>query len=69
MAVSVPTATFCGATYQWYKDGVLWAGKTANSISVTAREFSVAMGHQLSVKITTIAGVVWTKSLVFDVTN
>jgi hypothetical protein len=69
MTVSVPAGNFGGAAYQWYKDGVIWAGKTGSSNTVRARDFSIAMGHQLSVKITTSGGVVWTKSLTFDVVN
>jgi hypothetical protein len=66
MTVKVPADSFPGASFQWYKDGTPWIGKTDRSITVTARDFTVATGHQLTLKIT-YNGKVWSKSLTFDV--
>jgi hypothetical protein len=69
MSVKTPDGSFTGASFQWYRDGKIWTGETGGSITVSARNFSVAMGHQLTLKITTTTGEVWSKSVLFDVVN
>jgi hypothetical protein len=69
MTVTVPMGTFSGAAYQWYLDGTALSGATGNSITRTARQFTVQNNHRLSVKITTSGGAVYTKTLTFNVVN
>jgi hypothetical protein len=61
------TGIFSGASYQWYKDGTTITDATTNTLIISAKEFSIAPNHRLTVKITTTGGVVYSKTLTFEV--
>ncbi|GHV74868.1 hypothetical protein AGMMS49940_21700 [Spirochaetia bacterium] len=75
LALTVPTTSFPGASYQWYKDGIALTnvgtitGATTNTLNISAREFSIARNHELTVMISTVGspGVVYSKTLTFEV--
>ena len=52
-------------SYQWYVDGVIRAGETGKSITLSARDFSPA-SHTVTVRVTK-GGIPYTKSLIFTV--
>jgi hypothetical protein len=55
------------SSYQWYADGVELTGKTSQTLTMYARDFSTA-NHRVSVKVTTGASE-YSKEIQFTVTN
>jgi hypothetical protein len=81
ISVSVPAANFPGADFRWYKDGQALTdngptfgvggctifGAETSSLEISAREFSIARNHELTVMIRMSAEVVYSKTLTFEV--
>jgi hypothetical protein len=67
LTLTVPTTNLTGATYQWYKDGVVISGASANSVTIAAKTFSLTE-HQVMVRIAMPGnGPVYSKTVTFTV--
>jgi hypothetical protein len=60
------TGVFSGAAYQWYRDGQEIAGATNSGYGAAGNTFTLAR-HQVTVRITTSTGIVYSKALSFTV--
>lgn len=66
LSISVPTANFPGASYQWYLDNVLLSGATAATLSKPGSDFTPGR-HDVTVRITTADNRAYSKTLRFTV--
>jgi hypothetical protein len=64
--IAPSTGVFAGASYQWHLDGKELAGETGGSYGAAGSGFTLAQ-HQVTVIITTSAGIVYAKAVVFVV--
>jgi uncharacterized repeat protein (TIGR02543 family) len=64
--VSVPTASFTGASYQWYLDNAALSGATVSSLSKPGSDFTLGR-HEITVRIITTDNKVYSKTLRFTV--
>jgi uncharacterized repeat protein (TIGR02543 family) len=64
--ISVPSANFPGATYQWYLDGSPLNGETGYSLNKPGSDFTLGQ-HAVAVQIQTADHTVYSKSVRFTV--